>query len=161
MYFCSYSIWIPGIVCRCIPTGSIICFNQVRIDKSISLVKFIKRIFFFTLIENSNIFEIRVDAKKFLLSYKRSVPKCVSDIGIWNNIVQFLGMYLEQLVVVLVAVNLDYFVKFYICFMAFRKIICCYQCIYNCIFVKFYTKNFLWILWQRKLFGSHVLKDQC
>jgi anoctamin-1 len=34
---------------------------------------------------------MRVDAKKFLLFFKRSVPKRVSDIGIWNNIVQFLG----------------------------------------------------------------------
>lgn len=41
---------------------------------------------FFALL--NNIFEMRLDAKKFLLYYRRSVPKRVRDIGSWYGIMQ-------------------------------------------------------------------------
>lgn len=43
---------------------------------------------FFALI--NNIFEMRLDAKKFLLYYRRSVPKRVRDIGSWYRIMQII-----------------------------------------------------------------------
>lgn len=39
----------------------------------------------------NNVFETRLDAKKFLLYYKRSVPRRVRDIGIWYNVMHVLG----------------------------------------------------------------------
>lgn len=39
----------------------------------------------------NNIFELRLDARKFLIYYKRSVPKRVSDIGIWLNVMAVLA----------------------------------------------------------------------
>jgi anoctamin-1 len=39
----------------------------------------------------NNIFEMRLDAKKFLAFYRRSVPKRVRDIGVWYNIMHILG----------------------------------------------------------------------
>lgn len=38
----------------------------------------------------NNIFEMRLDAKKFLLYYRRSVPKRVRDIGSWYRIMQII-----------------------------------------------------------------------
>lgn len=43
---------------------------------------------FFALL--NNIFEMRLDAKKFLLYYRRSVPKRVRDIGSWYRIMQII-----------------------------------------------------------------------
>lgn len=34
---------------------------------------------------------MRLDAKKFLLYYRRTVPRRVSDIGIWMSIMQVIG----------------------------------------------------------------------
>jgi anoctamin-1 len=39
----------------------------------------------------NNVFEMRLDAKKFLAFYRRPVPKRVSDIGVWYNIMHILG----------------------------------------------------------------------
>ncbi|XP_058443649.1 anoctamin-5 isoform X2 [Malaya genurostris] len=39
----------------------------------------------------NNVFETRLDAKKFLLYYKRAVPQRVRDIGIWYNVMHVLG----------------------------------------------------------------------
>lgn len=39
----------------------------------------------------NNIFEMRLDAKKFLKYYRRPVPKRVKDIGVWFNIMNILG----------------------------------------------------------------------
>jgi anoctamin-1 len=39
----------------------------------------------------NNVFEMRLDAKKFLAFYRRSVPKRVRDIGVWFNIMHILG----------------------------------------------------------------------
>lgn len=44
---------------------------------------------FFALV--NNIFELRLDARKFLLYYKRPVPRRVSDIGIWLGVMSMLG----------------------------------------------------------------------
>ncbi|XP_058126818.1 anoctamin-4 [Anopheles ziemanni] len=44
---------------------------------------------FFALL--NNVFETRLDAKKFLLYYKRSVPQRVRDLGIWYNIMHVVG----------------------------------------------------------------------
>lgn len=38
----------------------------------------------------NNIFEMRLDAKKFLKFYRRPVPKRVKDIGVWYNIMNIL-----------------------------------------------------------------------
>lgn len=38
----------------------------------------------------NNIFEMRLDAQKFLKYYRRSVPKRVRDIGVWFNIMNIL-----------------------------------------------------------------------
>lgn len=34
----------------------------------------------------NNVFEMRLDARKFLLQYRRSVPARVRDIGVWYKI---------------------------------------------------------------------------
>lgn len=39
----------------------------------------------------NNIFEMRLDAKKFLKYYRRPVPCRVKDIGVWFNIMAILG----------------------------------------------------------------------
>lgn len=39
----------------------------------------------------NNIFEMRLDAKKFLRYYRRPVPTRVKDIGVWFNIMSILG----------------------------------------------------------------------
>ncbi|XP_058063124.1 anoctamin-4 [Anopheles bellator] len=44
---------------------------------------------FFALL--NNVFETRLDAKKFLLYYKRAVPQRVRDLGIWYNIMHVVG----------------------------------------------------------------------
>jgi hypothetical protein len=44
---------------------------------------------FFALL--NNIFEMRLDAKKFLRFYRRPVPKRVKNIGVWFNILDALG----------------------------------------------------------------------
>ncbi|XP_063709407.1 anoctamin-1-like [Culicoides brevitarsis] len=38
----------------------------------------------------NNVFEMRLDAKKYLLHFRRPVPKRVKDIGHWNNILQLI-----------------------------------------------------------------------
>lgn len=43
---------------------------------------------FFALV--NNIFEMRLDAKKFLKYYRRSIPRRVRDIGTWNQIMQII-----------------------------------------------------------------------
>jgi anoctamin-1 len=44
---------------------------------------------FFALL--NNIFEMRLDAKKFLRFYRRPVPKRVKNIGVWFHILGILG----------------------------------------------------------------------
>jgi anoctamin-1 len=44
---------------------------------------------FFALL--NNIFEMRLDAKKFLRFYRRPVPKRVKNIGVWFHILDILG----------------------------------------------------------------------
>ncbi|XP_062538662.1 anoctamin-5-like isoform X3 [Armigeres subalbatus] len=39
----------------------------------------------------NNVFETRLDAKKFLLYYKRAVPQRVRNIGMWYNVMHVLG----------------------------------------------------------------------
>lgn len=39
----------------------------------------------------NNIFELRLDARKFLIYYRRPVPRRVSDIGIWLGVMSVLG----------------------------------------------------------------------
>lgn len=39
----------------------------------------------------NNVFEMRLDAKKFLKYYRRPVPNRVKDIGVWFNIMAILG----------------------------------------------------------------------
>ncbi|XP_070498567.1 anoctamin-2 isoform X2 [Chironomus tepperi] len=39
----------------------------------------------------NNIFELRLDAKKFLVYYRRPVPRRQSDIGIWLTVMRMLG----------------------------------------------------------------------
>jgi anoctamin-1 len=39
----------------------------------------------------NNIFELRFDAKKFLVYYRRPVPRRQSDIGIWLTVMSVLG----------------------------------------------------------------------
>lgn len=39
----------------------------------------------------NNIFEMRLDAKKFIKYYRRPVPERVKDIGIWFNIIEAIG----------------------------------------------------------------------
>jgi anoctamin-1 len=39
----------------------------------------------------NNVFELRLDAKKFLAYYRRPVPKRVKDIGVWHNIMNILA----------------------------------------------------------------------
>jgi anoctamin-1 len=39
----------------------------------------------------NNIFELRFDAKKFLVYYRRPVPRRQSDIGIWMTVMSVLG----------------------------------------------------------------------
>ncbi|CRK98840.1 CLUMA_CG011990, isoform A [Clunio marinus] len=44
---------------------------------------------FFALV--NNIFELRLDARKFLMYFRRPVPRRVSDIGIWLGVMNVLG----------------------------------------------------------------------
>ncbi|XP_046382503.1 anoctamin-1-like isoform X1 [Ischnura elegans] len=44
---------------------------------------------FFALL--NNVFEMRLDAKKFLTFYRRPVPRRVRDIGVWFHILEILG----------------------------------------------------------------------
>lgn len=44
---------------------------------------------FFALL--NNIFEMRLDAKKFLRFYRRPVPRRVKDIGVWFRILDIIG----------------------------------------------------------------------
>lgn len=38
----------------------------------------------------NNVFEMRLDAKKYILYYRRSVPRRIRDIGLWYNVMNIL-----------------------------------------------------------------------
>lgn len=82
----------------------------------------------------NNVFEMRLDAKKFLKYYRRPVPTRVKDIGVWFNIMAILGR-----IAVVSSVNTSVFFIvlrfhtrspfFYLQFLG----------IHHCIFIQFYT----------------------
>lgn len=56
----------------------------------------------------NNLFEMRLDAKKYLLHFRRPVPKRVKDIGHWNNILQMICRISVITNAVLIAFSSDF-----------------------------------------------------
>ncbi|XP_038105895.1 anoctamin-5 isoform X2 [Culex quinquefasciatus] len=61
----------------------------------------------------NNVFETRLDAKKFLLYYKRSVPRRVRDIGIWYNVMHVLGKIAVISSAFIIAFSSDFIPRLY------------------------------------------------
>lgn len=82
----------------------------------------------------NNVFEMRLDAKKFLKYYRRPVPTRVKDIGVWFNIMAILGR-----IAVVSSVN----AFFYFTFTGFSSVnrIRFFTGIHHCFFVKLYTAH--------------------
>jgi hypothetical protein len=96
---------------------------------------------FFALI--NNIFELRLDARKFLTYFKRPVPKRVKDIGIWLQVMNVLSR--------MAIITTAFISKFYKNFHENFNIIVIQ--FFSCIFIKFHSTFSIWNVKRTSKYG--------